>query len=182
MEILIGATGWQHEMWQSNYYPNDLPEEWQLDYYANDFDVILIPYADWMKNDLFEDFDDLPDNFLLFFEVDNQTQQQAVKNMLLPEGVNLCQVEFPVKIQDENLSHCHICEGQVFGEAKDSNKTVLLKVYAEHVINAEEIRQIITRVQDKYTDQERVVLFYDQALVDIGILKQTQIIVDLLTA
>lgn len=44
--IFIGSAGWQHDAWQGNFYPEDLPEDWRLGYYANEFPVVLLTEAD----------------------------------------------------------------------------------------------------------------------------------------
>lgn len=40
--LLIGSLGWQHEAWQGDYYPEDLPCEWRLGYYSNEFPLSVI--------------------------------------------------------------------------------------------------------------------------------------------
>jgi len=40
--ILIGSLGWQHDAWQGDYYPEDLPPEWRLGYYSNEFPLLVI--------------------------------------------------------------------------------------------------------------------------------------------
>lgn len=49
--ILIGARGWLHTRWQSNFYPEDLPDDWRLGYYSNEFPVALMPATYWQQGD-----------------------------------------------------------------------------------------------------------------------------------
>jgi hypothetical protein len=45
--LLIGATGWSHAGWLTDFYPEDLPGDWQLGYYANEFPVVLVTDREW---------------------------------------------------------------------------------------------------------------------------------------
>lgn len=45
--ILIGARGWIHPDWETEYYPDDLPQDWQLGYYSNDFPVVMLTRKEW---------------------------------------------------------------------------------------------------------------------------------------
>ena len=45
--VLIGASGWVHDEWNDEFYPDDLPEEWRLGFYGNEFSVVLVPAAYW---------------------------------------------------------------------------------------------------------------------------------------
>jgi len=68
--IIVGALGWKHAHWESEFYPDDLPEDWQLSYYSNEFSGVLVPEEDW-KLDI-EDLDDwveeVPDGFQFYFQ------------------------------------------------------------------------------------------------------------------
>jgi hypothetical protein len=55
--LLVGAYGWQHSNWVSDFYPEDMPEEWQLDFYANYFRTVLVPeslWTQWQQEDIEE--------------------------------------------------------------------------------------------------------------------------------
>jgi hypothetical protein len=45
--ILVGAQGWQHDAWRSNFYPADLPQEWELTYYSTQLRCVYLPYTAW---------------------------------------------------------------------------------------------------------------------------------------
>lgn len=45
--LLIGASGWSHPVWQTEFYPDGLPAEWRLGYYANEFPVVLVTAREW---------------------------------------------------------------------------------------------------------------------------------------
>ena len=45
--LLIGACGWSHSGWATDYYPEDLPSDWHLGYYANEFPVVLVTTEEW---------------------------------------------------------------------------------------------------------------------------------------
>lgn len=61
--ILIGASGWRHNHWHEQFYPEDLPEDWQLAYYGNEFPVVLIREQEWQQDEVeswLDETDDLP--------------------------------------------------------------------------------------------------------------------------
>lgn len=45
--LLIGACGWSHTCWATDFYPEDLPMGWRLSYYANEFPVVLVTAQEW---------------------------------------------------------------------------------------------------------------------------------------
>ncbi len=45
--LLIGACGWSHTSWATDFYPEDLPMDWRLSYYANEFPVVLVTAQEW---------------------------------------------------------------------------------------------------------------------------------------
>ncbi|MCW8899049.1 MAG: hypothetical protein OQK75_11785 [Gammaproteobacteria bacterium] len=45
--VLIGACGWKHSAWLTDFYEEDLPVEWQLGFYSNEFPVVYVPASDW---------------------------------------------------------------------------------------------------------------------------------------
>ena len=62
--VFIGASGWLHQHWHEQFYPEDLPAEWQLAYYGNEFPVVLIREQEWQQAgkvaDWLEDTEDSP--------------------------------------------------------------------------------------------------------------------------
>ena len=62
--VFIGASGWLHQHWHEQFYPEDLPAEWQLAYYGNEFPVVLIREQEWQQGgevaDWLEDTEDSP--------------------------------------------------------------------------------------------------------------------------
>ena len=67
--LTVGAYGWRHHHWQTNFYDQDLPEEWQLAFYANEFSSVLIPssYLDASRN-IAQWCDDVNDQFRFYIE------------------------------------------------------------------------------------------------------------------
>ncbi|AEG31241.1 hypothetical protein [Thiomicrospira cyclica] len=47
----VGFSAWQEPVLQSQFYPDDLPEDWRADYYFNNFRVAMAPQHDWMQWD-----------------------------------------------------------------------------------------------------------------------------------
>lgn len=71
MQLEMAACGWLGEAWDAAY-PEDLPPEWRLDYYSNQFDALLVPAADWLREDdatLEEWLEEVPEGFRLYWEL-----------------------------------------------------------------------------------------------------------------
>ncbi len=69
-QVLIGARGWSHPGWQSNFYPEDLPEDWRLAYYANIFSMVVIPEPVWAQlSDIAALRDECADEFRFVVEL-----------------------------------------------------------------------------------------------------------------
>ena len=115
-ELLIGAKGWNHENWQGQFYPDDIPDDWRLTYYANEFQTVLVPESDWVNsdNDSIEQWlDDTDDSFVFYFEISLDYLQQAnsastIKSLLAvfdpcPERLGALIVNLPVEHNTDNL-------------------------------------------------------------------------------
>jgi len=48
--ILIGAYGWQHPQWDTQFYPEDLPVEWKVGYYGNEYAIVVVPNSYWQQD------------------------------------------------------------------------------------------------------------------------------------
>jgi len=77
--ILVGANGWLHPEWQTQFYPDDLPNDWQLGYYSNEFPVVLLPATYWQSSadDLPGWLEDSSDNLYIICEVPPEMLQQS---------------------------------------------------------------------------------------------------------
>ncbi len=71
--IVVGACGWDHSLWQDNFYPEDLPKDWRLTYYANEFAAVLVPQEKWRAADVdYEQWaEDVPEDFRFYFVTDD---------------------------------------------------------------------------------------------------------------
>lgn len=81
--LVVGARGWEHPRWETQFYPDDLPSDWKLGFYANEFRCVLVPAEEWINADdavLEQWADDVDADFSLFFELPDTPQ-------LLPEGL-----------------------------------------------------------------------------------------------
>lgn len=52
IDIRIAARGWQHQSWQGDFYPSDLPADWRLSFYSNEFRALVVPVEVWAAADL----------------------------------------------------------------------------------------------------------------------------------
>ncbi|MEE8388157.1 MAG: DUF72 domain-containing protein [Acidiferrobacterales bacterium] len=63
-ELMVGTTGWDHNDWVVDYYPDDLPDDWRFAYYSNDHRSVLVPadhfqtYDEDALSELLEDCDE----------------------------------------------------------------------------------------------------------------------------
>ena len=68
--VLMGACGWKHQAWLTDFYEEDLPADWQLGFYSNEFSVVYVPAADWIDNDdVTEWTDEVSESFRFILEV-----------------------------------------------------------------------------------------------------------------
>lgn len=47
--VYSGAVGWEHEAWQGDFYPEDLPADWQLSFYNTRFRCVFLPFGLWRE-------------------------------------------------------------------------------------------------------------------------------------
>jgi len=185
MQIVIGASGWQHDQWQGQFYPDDIPLEWRFSYYANEFDTLLLPFKMW-STCKFEEIEswlvDVPKDFDLFLEVGENPNSDIVKKLLSHELFAHHQVKFTSKLTMPVSVNCEMQQGIIIDHKFSGEEVVVLRCFSEDVIKLDEIRQIIEKAHDDYSKCDRLYLFFDQALLDIGVLNNAKIIVDLLIA
>ena len=189
MHIVIGACGWDHEQWQEQFYPDDIPSDWRLGYYANEFESVLVPFNVWSAVDIDEIenwFDDIPDEFELFFEVNPDACNASVKKMLSHELFSQRQVVFSAVSLSFELPKCTVEQGTILDcvlkdeKVSKDEKIAILRFSSEDVIKVEEIRQIIEKAYDDNREFDALYVFFDQALVDVNLLNSAKIIVDLM--
>lgn len=48
MRTYLAAEGWNHDPWQGDFYPDDLPIDWRLSYYFNEFRAVAVPAGEWL--------------------------------------------------------------------------------------------------------------------------------------
>ncbi|MCP4409874.1 MAG: DUF72 domain-containing protein [Gammaproteobacteria bacterium] len=47
LNLQLAAVDWDHDHWQGEFYPHDLPVQWRLTYYANEYRRVLVPEQYW---------------------------------------------------------------------------------------------------------------------------------------
>ena len=80
----VGACGWQHSSWDTNFYPEDLPEDWRLDYYSHNYNVLLMPVADWQSasvDDVEQWLSDVKSNFDFFLSINEMPNAAQLKQL-----------------------------------------------------------------------------------------------------
>ncbi len=69
LDVHVGAIGFEHPDWASEFYPEDLPEDWRLEFYANAHETLLLPVDRLLAapaHELESWVDDTGDEFRLF--------------------------------------------------------------------------------------------------------------------
>jgi len=185
MQIVVGACGWQHDQWQGQFYPDDIPFDWRLAYYANEFDTLLLPFEMWSKYKLEEIeswLEDVPAGFDLFFEVNWDFCNENVKKMLSHEMFAYRKVEFSSRLSVQDLEKCYVQQGAIVSIDSNKKGIVLLRCSSKNAIKSDEISRLIEKAKDDYPKCDSVYLFFDQALLDMTVLNNAKIIVDLLSS
>jgi len=65
-----GCVDWQHDAWDADFYPHDLPQDWRLDYLANEVPLLAVSsvYRSASRSDeLVEALQDTHDGLSLWF-------------------------------------------------------------------------------------------------------------------
>lgn len=90
--IVMGAYGWLHQAWSTDFYPDDLPEEWQLGFYGNEFPVVMFPAHYWDNDDetLQEWMEDSGEDLRIICEFDSIAHYESNKNRLKLIGDRCC--------------------------------------------------------------------------------------------
>lgn len=81
--LMLAAVGLEGPGWDSEYYPEDLPEEWRLGYYANEFRGLLIPAAVWAEEpDAGQWLEDVNEDFAFYFQLSDRMTGAELKRVL----------------------------------------------------------------------------------------------------
>ncbi len=84
--VEVGAVGWDHPAWVTDYYPADLPEDWRLAYYGNEFRCVLVPaeavdragvetVSRWCR--------EVPEAFRFYFELEDAFTERDERRLVL---------------------------------------------------------------------------------------------------
>ena len=216
--ILIGAGGWFHPGWQTEFYPDDLPEDWRLGYYANEFPVVLVTAREWAlpEADAAQWYDDTDPSFRFVVEIiartipailaerdrlaplkdrcigvvlqsDTSTEVTALTALLDAFGNNwpVC-LDFGTAQPDAALRHWlsqrdigWCWHGVGSAESLQQGKLAVTRIHSQQD-NPRQVRQWVETALASSSDQRRSVLVFEGEPPDIAIMRQAQIILDLL--
>ena len=189
MYITIAACGFQHEVWQKQYFPEDLPKEWYFDYYSNEHDAILFSDIEQVSlgvDALSEMLSDVDDGFLFVFE-----GSENLKSLMLDAGLvnaRLIFVSFPpeltsgrfLKIPFLNNSKVTLEQAIIIEQVNVSKTVCVLRVNSALPINNEDIKYVLMHIHSNFGGYDQVCLFFGQRLQDIEVINTAKIINDLL--
>jgi hypothetical protein len=221
-EILMGACGWDHAVWQQEYYPPDLPAEWRLAYYGNEFPVVMIPAHEGISDAVdierwIEDTDEAPAFIAEIPEGVARSAQAEAMNAwlarLAPLGSRLLGLCCPVWV-DAPLpallaaipEHMAIClegrdaaseaecqsiladcgreagwcwHGQGTPACFEQGSLAIARIDSQ-TISPRELRTVVEACRAAANDQRRVVLLADGDPPDLQVLRDAEVILDLL--
>jgi hypothetical protein len=69
LRLQFAAVGWDHDLWEKEFYPHGLPAQWRLTYYANEFRAVLVPPSYWQAQvipDIAQWYEDVPPGFCFY--------------------------------------------------------------------------------------------------------------------
>ena len=96
--ILLMSRGWDHDGWENEFYPDDLPQDWRLSYYANEFHGVVVPETDWLEiNDCEEWVENVHEEFRFYLEL---TTDQGIKSGRLKQIVEFLGMRFAGLVVD----------------------------------------------------------------------------------
>jgi len=82
--LAIGSSGWTHQQWNKDYYPEDMPAEWQLDFYSNHFPCVLMQSDEWenaTEQQIMQWGEDVKSSFDFFISVDHQPDDKTIAQL-----------------------------------------------------------------------------------------------------
>jgi hypothetical protein len=71
LNLQLAAVGWDHDRWEIEFYPDDLPVQWRLAYYSNEFRAVLVPPSYWQVQTISEMaqwYEDVPPRFRFYLQ------------------------------------------------------------------------------------------------------------------
>jgi hypothetical protein len=217
--VLVGASGWLHENWQEQFYPEDLPEEWQLGYYGNEFPVVLIRDKEWQQGGAVEDWleetdelplficeiplqecaDDLLNNAETYLQaarelgercigilcrINSSASEQQLEALLLA-----CQTIAPtvVSMRDADETIQPLLSRLAINPVWESNDisgnnvgSLFIAELDASQFKLPELRGVIEKLLKQQSPESRLVLLINGATPDMEMMKQVQLMIDLL--
>ena len=82
--LAIGSSGWLHQQWEENYYPDDIPDEWRLNFYSHHFQCVLMRPDEWLtatSEKLAQWCEDIDESFAFFVSVTDQLDDVAITHL-----------------------------------------------------------------------------------------------------
>ncbi|MEJ1353156.1 MAG: ABC transporter permease [Candidatus Sedimenticola sp. (ex Thyasira tokunagai)] len=193
--FVVGARGWDHDVWVGSFYPDDLPSEWRLGYYANEFPGVLVPEAEWSgtgESGWEEWCDEVPEGFCFYLELSDtssvrlqQLEACAVSLGDMLKGVLLQGVDAVMEagslrvprlmaVVREDDSACFVAVGQGAGR-----KGVLLD--SEHMPDLRSLRKLLESVEyNGGVDSITPALFVGGKAPDVGKMQEAKTLLELM--
>jgi len=103
--LICGTQGWQHASWNTDYFPEECPQDWYFAYYSNDFRGVWIPACFWDQPDIDLFLEDGDENFYYVFELPRNwiTRVDSIIAILAPITAQIaCLVVTPADGVDQS--------------------------------------------------------------------------------
>ena len=177
MHITIAVNGFQHEVWNKQYFPDDLPDEWRFGYYANEFDALLIDSPLQQASDISPVYDmmqEADDKFIFAFC--DELPVELTKDLTC----GVVQVSFPLESKDVVIGDIKLEQANILFQQNMSETVCVLRATSDCLIKKEQLKQLLMHIYANYTRFDRVCLFFGRYLQDVKIISNAKIINDLL--
>ena len=182
MLMIIGARGWEHEQWQTSYYPPEIAKDWHLSFYAREFETALAPVSLWSQcslEEIKEFCTDVDEKYPLIFEKNNN-EVTAESN---PEILNL-QKEMDEFIpnwvcfdsdgwQKEDSTY-HIHQATILHSSNLKPESAVFKVSSNIALKDIVIREIMQFLKKEFKQYEVIYCYFDDELTAIDIINTAQ--------
>lgn len=180
MHITIAVCGFQHENWEKQFFPDNLPEDWRFDYYSNEFDSVLLSEVDLLSEKrqwLNEIMSEAADSFLFVIEVSDVFD---ATHAAFYKKSAILQVDFFSAEPTEVVTGVSIDVAEIICQQNVNQSTCVVRVSSVRPVSNDEIKQVLVHIYRDFTEFEQVNLFFCGSLQDIEVVNTAKIINDLL--
>lgn len=177
MHITIAVDGFQHEVWNKQYFPDDLPNEWRFGYYANEFDALLFDKPLQQASDelsIYEMMQEADDDFIFVF------CDELPVDIAKGRACGMIQVSFSLESKDVVIGDIKLEQANILFQQNMSETACVLRATSDCLVANEKLKQLLMYICANYTHFDRVCLFFGLYLQDVQTINNAKVINELL--